>query len=236
MGRHVKTFHCGARVVPVKSASKEDEDIEHHHSVQGVVVGLEGDHRVRVKWDNGTEGIVNAEEIQPFRIRFTPFRVMLTLTIFLFWAFVSTWEHKLAGLAIAGGFSVVEFFWYGLTEWDNQGRVCVIPLKNFSFSRCHTTKKMFISLLVTSPLLIEVQNSLAGMHPLVRISAFPLKVWFLEVAVGYYLLLVWNCRAWIYKGRDSMFSGTIKLGYVGHWMLIGTVVVSVLFMLTPEVE
>jgi hypothetical protein len=223
----------GSRVFRQRDAAAGDEP---HHSRQGVVTAIiktkkKNEDAMHVMWDAGggvAEGPIPAADLRGVSDSWTPLRIFLTAPLLLLWWLWSTPQHKLAGFAIATGFAAIEFFWYGVSQWDAEGRV-VVDVGKFALSRCHTTKKMFVSLLVASPVLIEAVQALVALHPLLCVLAFPLKIWLLEVAIGYFLLFVWNCRAWIYIGRDAMFSGTIKLGYALHWTLLGAVVVN-LFM------
>ena len=58
---------------------------------------------------------------------------------------------------------------------------------------------------------------------LLRLLLYPVNVWVFEVTVGYFLLWVWDTRAWIYKGWDAAFDGNIKYGYLPLWLLGGLV-------------
>lgn len=47
-------------------------------------------------------------------------------------------------------------------------------------------------------------------------------VWVLEIIEGYFMIYLfgWN-RCWQYFGKDAMFDGTIKLGYLPFWLIMG---------------
>ncbi|KAF9159520.1 hypothetical protein DFQ26_006428 [Actinomortierella ambigua] len=145
---------------------------------------------------------------------------LLMMMIAIVWYHETSLAVKMQCVVGAALFSCVEYTFYTMTVEDPDGTVRV---KLFAGRPGHTTVHQFVMNIFYIPILVH------GYHALIhniylRILLFPLNIWFLEIIEGYTIiyLLGYNA-AWIYRGKDALFHGTIKLWYVHHWVMFGAV-------------
>ncbi|GJJ72725.1 hypothetical protein EMPS_05083 [Entomortierella parvispora] len=148
----------------------------------------------------------------------TPTGYLLITVVFLTWYYNTSLAVKLQCLIGAGLFSCTEYTFYMNTTEDLDGTVSVRP---FAGRPGHTTIHQYIMNVFYIPILIHGYHALISSTAL-RILFFPLNIWVLEIIEGYTIiyLLGYNA-AWVYRGWDALFHGTIKLWYIHYWYLMG---------------
>ncbi|KAF9584954.1 hypothetical protein BGW38_004500 [Lunasporangiospora selenospora] len=105
-----------------------------------------------------------------------------------------------------------------MTVEDPDGTVRVKP---FAGRPGHTTVEQYVMNVFYIPILIQGYRALI---PSVfwRIALFPINIWVLEIIQGYTQIFLFGYNAaWVYRGYDALFHGTIKLWYVHHWLMMG---------------
>lgn len=172
---------------------------------------------------------------------------VLLVVIFLMYIFIPT-RTKILSVLLAFCFSCIEPIFYILTKedpitgsisiaWNElcQGSVGRIP---------HTTFEQFIvNLIFSGPFFLiyyaifnenendnnNENNPLQFILPhkwghieLLRCILIPMLIWGLEIVEGFLLIAMygWN-PAWIYRGRDALFLGTICLEHAKYWIGLG---------------
>ncbi|KAG0031396.1 hypothetical protein BGZ81_001304 [Podila clonocystis] len=148
----------------------------------------------------------------------TPFGYVFIAAVATLWLVFTSPAVKFQCLVGAGLFSCTEYTFYTMTVEDPDGTVRVKP---FAGRPGHTTVHQYIMNVFYIPILIH------GYHALItsvflRILFFPINIWILEIIEGYTIInLIGYNAAWVYRGYDAFFHGTIKLWYFHYWYLMG---------------
>ncbi|KAF9910873.1 hypothetical protein EC991_005336 [Linnemannia zychae] len=147
-----------------------------------------------------------------------PLGYILIALVFIQWFHATSLAVKLQCLIGAGLFSCTEYTFYTMTVESPDGTV---SLKPFAGRPGHTTVHQYVMNVFYIPILIHGYHSIIGSTAL-RILFFPLNIWLLEMIQGYTLIyLIGYNAAWVYRGYDAFFHGTIKLWYVHYWFMMG---------------
>ncbi|KAI9011417.1 hypothetical protein BC832DRAFT_550651 [Gaertneriomyces semiglobifer] len=154
--------------------------------------------------------------------------LLLTVLITIWYMWTSPTE-KLRGLIGAGLFSVTEYIFYTVTIEEPDGTIKMRPWD----SRCrkgHTTVHQFLANIITIPFFIL---AFWGNAPtaLLRIVGLPFVIWMMEMAQGYTFIYLYGYNpAWIYRGPEAFFHGTINVGYFGYWLMMGVALEYAVFL------
>jgi hypothetical protein len=129
---------------------------------------------------------------------------------------------KLRSICYATMYSIIEYSWYATTTLQPDGSLKFTPFAKTCRKGFTTWAQWFCNVLYT-PIMIDIyfhffEFSLLGY--LLGFTLFPFNIWIAEFIMGYYLLLVWNTRAWEYDGNDAYFHGNIKIGHAKLWLLL----------------
>ncbi|KAG0050511.1 hypothetical protein BGZ83_004708 [Gryganskiella cystojenkinii] len=148
----------------------------------------------------------------------TPTGYLLIIVVFLAWFYNTSLAVKLQCLIGAALFSCTEYTFYKNTTEDLDGTVRVRP---FAGRPGHTTVHQYIMNVFYIPILLHGYHALVS-STFFRILLFPLNIWVLEMIQGYTIIFLLGYNpAWVYRGKDALFHGTIKLWYVHYWYLMG---------------
>ena len=145
---------------------------------------------------------------------------LLLATLIAIWYTLTSTEQKLLGLVGASIFSITEYIFYTVTIEEPNGNIRLRPFDK----RCrkgHTTIHQFIANVLWVPLFIEGYMNIVPTSWL-RIALFPFNIWLLELTQGYIFIYLYGVNpAWVYRGPEAFFHGTVNSGYFLYWLSMG---------------
>lgn len=144
----------------------------------------------------------------------------ISTSLFLAYIWLSHYDltTKLRSLCYATMYSIIEYSWYATTTLQPDGSLKFTPFAKTCRKGFTTWAQWFCNVIYT-PIMIDFYLNLFEIS-LTGLILFPINIWIAELIMGYYLLIVWNTRAWEYDGADAYFHGNIKIGHAKLWFLL----------------
>ncbi|KAI9101948.1 hypothetical protein DFS34DRAFT_438302 [Phlyctochytrium arcticum] len=144
---------------------------------------------------------------------------LLLATVLTAWYLLTPTADKLIALIGATLFSFTEYTFYTITIEEPDGTIKMRPFDK----RCrkgHTTVHQFLANIITIPFFIVGLINLVQ-SSWIRVLLFPFVIWAMEMTQGYTFIYLYGYNpAWIYRGPEAFFHGTISIGYFGYWIMM----------------
>jgi len=143
------------------------------------------------------------------------------LVLVIWWLWDTSIPCKIRCLTMASVFAGIEFVFRAVTSTNLPFR----NRKNFFhqlYHQGHTTIEQYLVTFFSIPFINDQYRALLP-SAMLRIALFPLNLWAIEIVAGYYLLKVWQRRAWFYEGPHAHCDGLITFAYWHHWLGLGVI-------------